>query len=107
MSLFRFLTPPDINAGVRSFLQTPGALLLDVRTEAEYRGGHIPASRNLPLGAPKQAVEAAVPQKDTPLFVYCQSGGRSRQAAAQLKQMGYTHVTDIGGIAAYTGERER
>jgi len=40
------------------------------------------------------------------LFVYCHSGARSRQAAAVLQSMGYTNVTNIGGIAAYSGKVE-
>ena len=44
--------------------------------------------------------------KDTPLFVYCHSGARSRQAAALLAQMGYTNAKNIGGIAAYRGKVE-
>lgn len=46
-------------------------------------------------------------QKDTPLFVYCYSGGRSRQAADILKGMGYTNVKNLGGIASYTGKVEK
>jgi len=44
--------------------------------------------------------------KATPLFVYCYSGNRSRQAAGVLSVMGYTSITDLGGIEAYTGELE-
>jgi len=48
-----------------------------------------------------------VDNKDAPLFVHCLSGARSRQAATVLKQMGYTNVTNIGGIADYHGKVER
>lgn len=106
MKLFDFLKQPDINAGVEQYKTISGAVLLDVRTPDEYREGHIPGSRNLPLQTIDKAAEM-VDNKDTPLFVHCLSGGRSRQATAILKQMGFTNVTNIGGIADYHGKVER
>ena len=106
MGLLEFLRGPDMDAGVAQCRQTPGAVLLDVRTPEEYRGGHIPGSRNLPLDA-LQGVTDAVPDKGTPLFVYCRSGARSGQAVRLLGQMGYTRVTNIGGIMQYQGKVER
>ena len=105
MALFGLLTRPDINVGVAEARQTPGALLLDVRTKAEYDAGHIAGSRSFPLDALQQAPQV-LPDKSTPLFVYCLSGGRSRRAAATLKRMGYTNVKNIGGITGYTGKAE-
>ena len=52
----------------------------------------------LPAAAPRE-----LPDRGAPLYVYCRSGGRSSRAAALLKRMGYTNVTDIGGIADYRG----
>ena len=49
MGLFSFLQTKDINSGVRSFLSTEGAVLLDVRTPEEYAEGHIVGSKNIPL----------------------------------------------------------
>jgi len=105
MSIFTFLKQPDINRGVQEFAATEGAVLLDVRTPQEYREGHIPGSKNVPLQSIDN-VEDLVENNDTPLYVYCYSGARSRQAAAQLKHMGYTNVHNIGGIAAYSGKVE-
>ena len=103
MGLLNFLKGPDINQGVREFGATPGAVLLDVRTPQEYREGHIPGSVNAPLQS--LSAQGAVPAgKDVPLFVYCHSGARSRQAAGLLGRMGYTNIKNIGGIAAYTGK---
>ena len=106
MGFFDFLKQPDINHGVEQYKTTSGAILLDVRTPQEYAEGHIPESRNIPLQNIDKTAEI-VDNKDTPLFVHCLSGGRSRQAAAVLKQMGYTNVTNIGGIADYHGKVER
>ena len=106
MGFFDFLKAPDMNEGVKRFSATPGAVLLDVRTRSEYAGGHIPGSRNIPLQEIQKA-PSAIPRKDTPLFVYCYSGARSRQAVNRLQKMGYTNVTNIGGISAYSGKVER
>ena len=102
MGLFDFMKRPDMGQELERFARTPGAILLDVRTEEEYAGGHIPGSRNVPLGTLGRAELPADPE--TPLFVYCLSGARSRQAAAILRRMGYSHVTDLGGISNYHGK---
>ena len=103
MGLLNFLKRPDINAGVQQYHTTENAVLLDVRTRAEYAQGHIPQSRNLPLQE-IPSVSAVVPDQNTPLFVYCYSGARSAQAVDYLNRAGYTSVQNIGGISAYTGE---
>lgn len=95
---------PDINEGVARFSQKTGAVLLDVRNPQEYAAGHIPGSRNIPLGELELALRE-IPL-DSPLYVYCLSGGRSRQAASLLRQMGYRKVHDIGGINSYRGKLE-
>ena len=106
MSFFDLFKQPDVNRGVKEFQSTSGAVLLDVRTPEEYRSGYIPGSKNMPLQAIDKVASVAE-NKDTALYVYCQSGARSRQAAGMLKQMGYTNVNNIGGIAAYAGKVER
>ena len=106
MGLFGFGGSADINQGVEAFRATPGAVLVDVRTPDEFAGGHIPGAVNVPLQQ-ISAAETAVPQKTTPLFVYCLSGARSAQATAALKRMGYDDVRTIGGIGRWRGEVER
>ena len=106
MGFFDLFKQADINQGVKAYTATPGAVLLDVRTSEEYRGGHIPGSKNVPLQAIDK-VSSVVENKDTVLYVYCQSGARSRQATSMLQSMGYTNVNNIGGIAAYSGKVAR
>lgn len=96
---------PDVNEGVKACRAQAGAVLVDVRTPEEYARGRIPQSVNLPLGQIHLAGEK-LKDKQTPLYVYCLSGGRSRQAAAHLTRMGYTQVRDIGGISQYKGRLE-
>jgi len=106
MGFFNFFKQADINQGVKEYSATPGAVLLDVRTSEEYRDGHVPGSKNVPLQRIDK-VSAVAENKNIPLFVYCYSGARSRQAAGMLQRMGYTNVNNIGGIASYSGKVER
>ena len=106
MGFFDFLGQPDINKGVMEYRNTDGAVLLDVRTPQEYREGHIPGSKNVPLQQ-LDKISSVADNKNIPLFVYCYSGGRSRQAVSMLQYMGYNNVQNIGGIAAYSGKVER
>ncbi len=103
MGFFDFFKIPDINQGMQNYEKTSGAVLLDVRTSEEYREGHIVGSKNLPLQSITN-ITSITGRKDTPLFVYCHSGSRSRQAASMLERMGYTNVTNIGGIISYSGK---
>ena len=106
MRFLEFLKPYDINRGLEEYDMTPDAVLLDVRTPQEYSEGHIPCSENVPLQEIER-VENVIERKDTPLFVYCRSGSRSRLAQDALRRMGYTNVKNIGGIGAYRGHMER
>lgn len=103
MGIFDFFKQPDINRGVQEFKNTEGAMLLDVRTPQEYREGHIPGSKSLPLQQ-LDKIGSIAENKDTILYVYCHSGARSRQAANIMQHMGYTNVHNIGGIVSYRGK---
>ena len=105
MSIVDFFKQPDINKALKEYAEKENAVLLDVRTPQEYRDGHIPGSKNVPLQTIDK-VTSIVENKDAALYVYCYSGARSRQATAMLQQMGYTNVQNIGGIAAYQGKVE-
>ena len=106
MGFLDFLKGPATNQGVKEYSATDDAVLLDVRTPDEYRQGHIPGSKNVPLQSIDK-VGDIIENKGTPIFVHCLSGARSRQATAVLQQMGYSNVKNIGGISAYTGKVER
>ena len=106
MGLFNLFTSANINKGVEEWQATETAVLLDVRSASEYQQGHIPGSVNIPLDSINRVLKK-YPQKDTPLFVHCLSGGRSGQAVGFLKREGYTNVKNIGGINSYAGKVER
>ena len=106
MGIFGLFGGANINDGIEKYKNTPGAVLLDVRTKEEYKSGHIPESRHLSVQNIEN-VKKAVPDKKTPVFVYCLSGARSSQAVQYMKRSGYENVTNIGGISRYRGKIEK
>ena len=106
MGFFDLFKQSNINQGIEEYKRTDDAVLLDVRTPQEYQEGHIPESKNVPLQQ-LDNIASVAKNKDIPLFVYCYSGSRSRQATGILQRMGYSKVNNIGGIAAYSGKVEK
>jgi len=106
MGFFDFLIQPNINQAIKEYESSSDGFLLDVRTVEEYQEGHIPRSQNIPLDS-LDKIKYIVKNKNAPIFAYCHSGARSSQAVNLLKRMGYSNVTNMGGIAAYSGKVER
>lgn len=76
------------------------AILIDVRSSGEYQAGYIYGAVSLPLGEVVDRIHSVVPDKDTPVIVYCQSGTRSASAKNILANMGYTNVANGGGVGS-------
>ena len=96
----------DLNGLLEQFRTEENALLLDVRDADEYAQGHIPGARSVPLRELRDFAEEMA-DFETPLYVYCLSGGRSFKAVTVLRGVGYTNVHDLGGINRYRGELEK
>ena len=105
MGFFDLFRGMDVNEGVKTYRETEGAVLLDERSDAESRSGHIPGAVNVPSEI-IESVRKKIPDLDTPVFAYCLSGARSSKAVSAMKKMGYTNVRNIGGINRYRGEQE-
>ena len=73
--------------------------LVDVRTAEEYFGAHIPTAVNIALDTIGRTFPATT--KNALIIVYCQSGGRSAQAARTLNQLGYRNAVDFGAITRW------
>jgi len=87
--------------------ENPEIILLDVRTEAEYKEIRIPGSVLLPGNEIEDKAANRLPDKDALIIVYCRSGMRSNAAANKLISMGYTNVYDMGGIMSWPYETEK
>ena len=79
-------------------------LLLDVRTQAEFEGGHIPGAICIPNETIGTEAPPQLPDKAQMLLIYCRSGNRSKQAAEKLAKLGYSNILEFGGINTWTGE---
>lgn len=80
----------------------PDLVLIDVRETEEWLKGHVPGAIHISKGMLEHDIEAAVPQRDKVIVLYCHSGARSALAAENLMRMGYTSVYSLdGGITAY------
>ena len=81
-----------------------GTVLLDVRTEEEFRAGHIPGAICIPNETIGKTAPPELPDKDQTVYIYCRSGNRSKQAAEKLARLGYTDLIEIGGIRDWKGD---
>ncbi len=73
------------------------SVLLDVREVEEYSQGTIAGAVHVPRGSLELDVEGRVPDKASPIIVYCAGGVRSAFAAKTLADLGYTDVASMAG----------
>lgn len=80
-------------------------LILDVRSSGEYKKGHIPNAKNLPVDTLSSKLSTLNSYKDSDIVVYCASGGRSARACDILSKNGFNKVYNLsGGISSYKGK---
>lgn len=73
---------------------------VDVRTEEEYAGGHAKNAINMPLDNFKESLTEL--NANEPVYVICQTGRRSQEAAEMLERSGFKKVYNIsGGTSAW------
>lgn len=73
-------------------------VLLDVRTQAEYKKQHIPSSILIPWDAIEREASRKIKDKNATIIVYCASGSRSARAARILSALGYMNIYNLGGM---------
>lgn len=86
MGLFGNMFGGNGNPKVQEMLKN-GAVVIDVRTPAEFQGGHVAGAKNIPLNLISNRVEE-IKAINKPLVLCCASGGRSGQATSYLRQHG-------------------
>ncbi len=75
----------------------PAIRLIDTREESEFAAGHVKGAQWLGKGVIERDIETQVPDKSTPVYLYCGGGFRSALAADALQKMGYTDVVSVDG----------
>ncbi len=72
---------------------------IDVRSEKEYKAEHLDGTEFIPHTQIGEQIGKLNLAKDTPIKLFCRSGGRAGVAEKTLLEMGYTNVENVGGIA--------
>ena len=93
----------EVDPGEVAELIDEGVAVVDVREAEELASGHIPGAKHVPRSYLESRIEGAVPDRSTPVILYCASGNRSAYAARTLSQdMGYENVRSMkGGITLW------
>ena len=73
-------------------------VVVDVRTQEEYDGGHIPNAILVPNESIGDDMPEALPDKEATLLIYCRSGRRSKEASEKLLKLGYKSIYEFGGV---------
>jgi Rhodanese-related sulfurtransferase len=77
---------------------TADTVIIDVRTPGEFASGHLEGAVNIDIQSPDFAAQVMELDKDGEYFIYCRSGNRSGQAISQMDKMGFTDMTNGGGV---------
>lgn len=89
---------------VIAMIEKEDVTIIDVRTNIEYRDGHIENAINIPVEKINENISDLLPDKDKYYVVYCRSGSKSREATLKLAKLGYTKVHDLGSIKNWEKE---
>ena len=85
---------------IDSWAGKPGVVLIDLRTEEEFRKGHIQGAVNLPY---EELEEGRRPPRGKILVLYCERGAASLAMGRELAEEGYQAKSVAGGLRAYRG----
>lgn len=91
--------PPEVSVRQALRLASDGADLLDVRDDQEWRAGHAPQARHLPL--PLLPTASTPAWRSRPVLVLCRSGNRAASATSLLRRRGVEAFAVSGGMAAW------
>jgi len=97
------ITPSEVQALIQ---EDSTVVILDVRTEAEYRGeaGHLTGAILIPVQKLGDRLNELEPYRSSTIVAYCRSGGRSARATTLLEEHGFQAVSMEGGILKWNSE---
>ncbi len=102
--LIRVISRITAPALAEQLADSPSPYVVDVRSEKEWRSGHLACSHNIPLTHLRERL-AEVPA-DRPVVVHCEGGYRSAIGTSLLAEAGRTNVSDlVGGIKAWIASK--
>lgn len=95
---------PEVTAEETKTKQKAGALIVDVREAHEWRDGHIPGAKHIPLGSLASRLHELDTSRE--VITVCHSGHRSLSAAAILHNAGFSQASSMaGGMMAWMRQR--
>jgi len=104
----RVVTPNHDTLYTNAWLDlSAGPLVIDVRSLREFEALALEDALHLPLSDLERGIGAVAPDRATPLVLYCASGGRSGMGCMLLRQLGYTQVSNAGGLYAAAATLQR
>ena len=105
MNVFSHHHTPQLSAAEAVDLMRQGAILLDVRSQAEFDSGHILDARHVPQDQLASSSETLKKFKDKVVIACCESGMRSGASVRVLQSQGFTKVVNLkGGLQAWRAE---
>ncbi|MCB1801517.1 MAG: rhodanese-like domain-containing protein [Gammaproteobacteria bacterium] len=88
--------------GATAMINHEDAVILDVRSMAEFKDGHIVNAVNIPLNGLGNSIKQLEKYRDRPIVAVCRSGSRSGAACSQLRKAGFENVKNLrGGMLAW------
>ncbi len=92
-SKLQFVTPTELTL----LVNREDALVLDIRSNDDFKRGHITGARNIPLAQLSGQIGSLENAKDAPIIVVCQAGMSAQGAAKQLSAAGFSRVAVLTG----------
>ena len=85
-----------------TLINRSNALVLDVRDEAEFSGGHIADATNIPVAELPNRLNELKKYQNKTILVNCQKGMRSSKACDILRKAEFTQINNLqGGLDAW------
>jgi rhodanese-related sulfurtransferase len=93
------MSTPEIDVDRLARARDEGATVVDVREPQEYRAGHVPGAKLVPMGQLPSRLSDL--DRNRPVYVVCATGNRSAAMTDLLVHAGYDAYSVAGGTAAW------
>ena len=104
-TLFRDNRSKILPANATTLINREDALVVDVRSKADFAKSHIINAINIPINGFNDQLNLLEKHRDKPIIIYCSSGAQSSQACSKLTKEGFEKVHNLkGGIMAWLND---
>jgi rhodanese-related sulfurtransferase len=100
--IIKDISPQEANSLIQKNKNNRNFVILDVRTPAEFKDGHIEGAINIDYHAPSFKEELNGLDKTKVYLIYCRTARRSRAALEMMRELGFQEVYHmLGGIVGW------